>query len=275
MPRRLSSTIWSHSATGAFRACPSSMTPALLTTMSSRPSSPTVRSTAAAASCSAVTSAGSTRAIPPSPRIVPARSSSRSRRRASSATAAPSAASLRAIAAPIPLLEPVISATAFCSGLVMAARLLVLFLFVGEELRVVARRPRLAQAGSGQLPVRADLPGHLAQVAAQVLDRGPAPEPVAVVHAVDDQARLEHQRVRDHRVVVRVGVLLDVEVLLHMPAGIGQERPLRADRVTELVGLEVVVCRDRDDLRVGHRDLRVERRQLQVLLVVLGAEPAA
>src|SRR4029079_357797 len=33
----------------------------------------------------------------------------------------------------------------------------------------------------------------------------------------------------------------------------------------------MVVGRDRRDLRVGHRDLRVERSELQVLLVLLGA----
>jgi hypothetical protein len=37
----------------------------------------------------------------------------------------------------------------------------------------------------------------------------------------------------------------------------------------------VVVGRDRGDLRVGHRDLRVERGELQVLLVLLRAVVAA
>src|SRR5215468_10323610 len=62
--------------------------------------------------------------------------------------------------------------------------------------RVVARVPGLPEAGCGQVPVRADLAGHLAEVVAEVLDRRPAPEPVAVVNAVDDEARLEHQGVR-------------------------------------------------------------------------------
>ena len=100
-----------------------------------------------------------------------------------------------------------------------------------------------------------------------------APEPVAVVEAVDDQTRLEHQRVRDHRVVVGVGVLGDVEVLLNLAAGVGQEGPLRADGVPELVGLEDVVGKDRDDLGVADADLRVVGGQLEVLLVVLGEYP--
>jgi len=68
----------------------------------------------------------------------------------------------------------------------------------------------------------------IAQVAAQVIEGRPAPEPVAVVNAVNDQSRLEHERVRDHRVVKGVGVLLDIEILLHLAAGVGQEGPLRA-----------------------------------------------
>src|SRR5262245_10571599 len=82
------------------------------------------------------------------------------------------------------------------------------------ETRQVTRVPGLAESGSAQVPIRADLSRHGAQVASEVLDRRAAPEPVAVVDAVDDEPRLEHERVRDHRVVFRVGILLDVEILL-------------------------------------------------------------
>ena len=57
-----------------------------------------------------------------------------------------------------------------------------------------------------------------------------AQEPVADVDVVDDQPWLEHDRVGDHRVVVGVGVLGDVEVLLHLAAGVGQEGPVGADQ---------------------------------------------
>src|SRR6478736_557036 len=49
---------------------------------------------------------------------------------------------------------------------------------------------------------------------------------------------------RIHWVVVGVGVLLDVEVLLDLVAGVGQEGPLCADRVAELVGFEGVAGGD-------------------------------
>jgi hypothetical protein len=74
--------------------------------------------------------------------------------------------------------------------------------------------------------------------------------------------------VRDHRVVVGVGVLLDLQVLLDDPPRIGQERPLCPDRGAELLEGVVLVGRDGRDLRVADRDLRVERRELQMLLVL-------
>ena len=143
------------------------------------------------------------------------------------------------------------------------------------EARPVARVPGLAEPRRAQVPVRADLARRRTQVAPEVVDRRATPEPVAVVDAVDDEPRLEHERVRDHRVVLGVGVLLDVEVLLDRPSGVGEEGPLGADRRAELLQRVVLVGRDRDDLRVGHGDLRLERRQLEVLLVLLRAVVAA
>ena len=72
-----------------------------------------------------------------------------------------------------------------------------------------------------------------------------------------------------------VGVLLNVEVLLDRALWVGEEGPLGADRRAELLDRVVVVRRDRGDLRVGDRDLRVERGELQVLLVLLRAVVAA
>ena len=103
------------------------------------------------------------------------------------------------------------------------------------EGRVVAGVPGLAQPGSAEVPVGADLARDRAQVVPQVDDRRAPPEPVAVVDAVDDQPGLEHERVRDHRVVLGVGVLLDVEVLLDDAPRVGEERPLGADRRAELL----------------------------------------
>src|SRR3954451_11080901 len=116
-PLRLRSIIRSHSSTGASTIWPSSITPALLMTVSSRPSSCAVRSTAAWACARSVMSASIA-----SPPISPASASSRSLRRAATATVDPCAASARAVASPIPLLAPVTSATVSWSSLLMAPR---------------------------------------------------------------------------------------------------------------------------------------------------------
>src|SRR5262252_369026 len=143
------------------------------------------------------------------------------------------------------------------------------------EERVVAGDPGLAEPGRAQVPVRADLGRGRPQVVPQVVEGRAAPEPVAVVDAVDDQSGLEHQGVRDHRVVLGVGVLGDVQVLLDDPAGVGQEGPLGADRVAEVLQGVVVVGGDGDDLGVGRRELGIVGGQFQVLVVFLGAVVAA
>src|SRR3954454_11370856 len=103
------------------------------------------------------------------------------------------------------------------------------------EGRPVARVPGVAQPGGAEVPVGTDLARRRPQIVPQVDYRGAPPEPVAVVDAVDDEPGLEHQRVRDHRVVLGVRVLLDVEVLLDDAPGVGEERPLRADRRAQLL----------------------------------------
>src|ERR1700722_16392221 len=143
------------------------------------------------------------------------------------------------------------------------------------KLREVARVPGFAEPRGAQIPVWAGLAGGDAQVPPQVVERRAAPEPVAVIDTVNDQPRLEYQRVRDHGVVLGVGVLGDVQVLLDGPAGIGQEGPLGADRRAELLQGVMVVGGDSGDLGVGHRDLRVVGRQFEVLLVLFGAVIAA
>src|SRR5918997_5549055 len=109
------------------------------------------------------------------------------------------------------------------------------------EARAVTRLPRLAEPRRLGVPVRTNLPGDGAQVTPEILGRRPAPVPVAVVDAVDDEPGLEHERVRHHRVVKGVGVLLDVEVLLDLAPGVGQEGPVRPDGGPELPGRGDVV----------------------------------
>src|SRR4051812_38232645 len=91
---------------------------------------------------------------------------------------------------------------------------------VPRAIRIVQQAiavPALAQSRRGEVPVWPHLLEQLAQIAPQVLWRGAAPEPVAVVDLVDDEVRREDEGVREHRVVPRVGVLLNVQVPLDYP----------------------------------------------------------
>ena len=92
---------------------------------------------------------------------------------------------------------------------------------------------------------------------------------------MDDESRLEHECVRNHRIVLRVGIFRDVEVLLNGSAGVGEEGPLGAHRRAELLESVVVVGGDRGNLGVCHSNLRIKCGKIQVLLVFLRAVVAA
>src|SRR5271170_3925141 len=143
------------------------------------------------------------------------------------------------------------------------------------EGRQVASVPSLAESGLAQIPVGADLSHRRAQVVPEVGDGRPAPEPIAVIDAVDDESWLEHERVRDHRIIFRVGVFGDVEVLLNDSVGVGEEGPLGAHRCAELLQRVVVIGGDGGNLGVCHSNLRIERGKLQMLLVFFRAVVAA
>src|SRR5277367_4369242 len=92
------------------------------------------------------------------------------------------------------------------------------------ETREVTRIPCLAESRSTQIPVWADFTRGGAQIVPKIDDRWTPPEPVAVIDGVNHEARLENERMRDHRIVLGVGVLLDVEVFLNGSVGIRKER---------------------------------------------------
>jgi len=78
------------------------------------------------------------------------------------------------------------------------------------ETREVTRIPCLAESRSAQIPVWADFTRYGAQIVPKIDDRWTPPELVAVIDAVNHEARLDHERMRDHRIVLGVGALLDV-----------------------------------------------------------------
>src|SRR5215472_3605522 len=103
------------------------------------------------------------------------------------------------------------------------------------ERREISRIPCLAESRSAQIPVRTDFPRHGAQVVPKIDDRRPTPEPIAVIDAVDHKARLENERVRDHRVMLGVRILLDGEILLNRSVGVGKEGPHGSDGRSKLL----------------------------------------
>ena len=143
------------------------------------------------------------------------------------------------------------------------------------ERRQLARIPSFAQSRSLEIPVRTDLARHGPQVMPEVDDGRPPPEPIAVIDAVNDESRFEHQSVRNHRIMFGVGVLRDIEILLNYSAGVGEERPLRADRCSELLDCVVVIGGDGHYLGVSDSDLGIKGSKIQMLLVLFRAVMAA
>ena len=119
-PFRFRSSMRRQSSSGLVSNGPSSMTPALLTRMSSRPNSSATRPTAARACLASVMSAGRASTGRLHAASSAARSASRSSRRATAATWAPRRASRRTVAWPMPLLAPVTRATSASGGVTSA-----------------------------------------------------------------------------------------------------------------------------------------------------------
>src|SRR6202040_1425633 len=140
---------------------------------------------------------------------------------------------------------------------------------VWKETRLLALRPSSSPLRTADIPIGSATLQHGAQVEAQLLHRRPAEEPVTVVNLVDAQARLEHQRVRDHRIVMRVGIFRDVEIFLHFAPGVREKRPEVADPRSEFIWLEQVVGRYRHETAVADLHLAVELQQPLVLPPVL------
>src|SRR6266478_1847516 len=84
-----------------------------------------------------------------------------------------------------------------------------------EEL-LAALLPCSLEFGRCDVPVWTALPVNGTQVLAKIFRRGSTEEPVAHVNLVNDKTRLEHKRVRDHRIMVGIGILNDVEIFLDL-----------------------------------------------------------
>src|SRR5579872_5281908 len=103
-----------------------------------------------------------------------------------------------------------------------------LSLLVGIMFALIAF-PVFAQRGLRDIPIGARLARHLAQIMPEVICTGTAPEPVAVIDAVDEQTGFQDKGMRDHGIMMRVGIFLDLQILLHFAPRVRKKCPLRAD----------------------------------------------
>ena len=140
---------------------------------------------------------------------------------------------------------------------------------------LAALRPRSFELGRCDIPIRPAFLRHRTQILAEIFQRGPAIEPVAIVNFIDYQTGLEHNRVRDHRVVFRIGVLSDVEVFLDLACRVGEEGPVRTNSGAKFIRLSNVVGANRDQPAIANLELEMKLKKQFMLSAVLWAVTAA
>src|SRR3984957_9613895 len=84
---------------------------------------------------------------------------------------------------------------------------------VGIKAVLFAPLPSGFHFRSGYVPIRAALLQYRSQVLPQLFVGWPAEEPIPIVDFKNQQSRLQHNGVRDHRIVPRIGVLGNVQIL--------------------------------------------------------------
>ena len=89
--------------------------------------------------------------------------------------------------------------------------------------------PRGLHLKRRDVPIRPALLCDGTQVLAELFNRRTAEEPLAVVDLINDEARLENNDVRNHRIAIWIGVFGNIDVLLNDSSCIGEKRPVRTD----------------------------------------------
>ena len=109
------------------------------------------------------------------------------------------------------------------------------------EVRLFVGIPRFTHSQGGEIPIWPDVHRGFPKVLTQVLNRWSTKEPVTVVDLEYLKTRLEYDRVRDHGVVMRVCVLLDIQIFLNFAVIVRKERPLSVQSGTKLIGLQQII----------------------------------
>src|ERR1700675_4166063 len=96
------------------------------------------------------------------------------------------------------------------------------------------------------VPIRTAFPQYSTQVLPQLFHGRSSKKPVAIVDLEYNETRFEDDNMRDHRIVLGVRVLGDVEILLNLASRIGQKGPMSADAGAVLIRRKHVVGTDCD-----------------------------
>ena len=142
---------------------------------------------------------------------------------------------------------------------------------VGIKEFLAALLPRSFEFRGGDVPVRPAFSRNGSEVLAELFHGRPPEKPIAVIDLVNDQTRLENNRVRNHGIVRRIRIFGDVEIFLDLSRRVRQEGPVRADPAPVFVCLGDVIGADRNQPAIGNLKFPMKLNQPFGLAPVLGA----
>jgi hypothetical protein len=161
-------------------------------------------------------------------------------------------------------------------------RLRILFansLGIGSAVRIeevlAALLPLSLELRCRDVPVGPTFFGDDAQILAEIVHGRTTEAPVTIIDLVDDKTGLEDDHMRDHRIMARIRIFGDVEILLDNTPAVREERPMSADAAAIFVRLGDVVGADRDEAAIADLHFSVEFKKSLGLSAVLGAVSAA
>jgi hypothetical protein len=114
-----------------------------------------------------------------------------------------------------------VTAEETCRRLLLLPKDLLVGLAVGIKAITFTPFPSGFQFGPSDVPVRTGFLQHNTQVLSKLFDGRSAKKSVAVVDLEYNETRFEDDDMRDHRIVLGVRLLGDVEILLNLSSRIG------------------------------------------------------
>ena len=150
-----------------------------------------------------------------------------------------------------------------------------LSLAVRVEKLLAALLPKSLEFGRCDVPIRTAFLADGSEVLAELFDGRASEEPVAIVDLVNDKDWLQHNNVRNHRIVNRISVFGDVEIFLNDAPRIGEKGPVGTHAAAIFVRLNDSVGRNRDHSTIAHLHLSIEFQQPFSLTTVFRTEPPA